>query len=216
MHQTIKAIELTQFGGPEALPTFPEAAALLLNAVTARLSLNTPALSPGTTLVLAGAAGAVGGFAVETAKAEGLTVLAYTSDADQTTVRDLDADQVLRRQDATSDIRGVLPGGAPALIDGAALNAQVLGAVVDGGAMVSLKGWTGPTERGITIHPVSSYRAATDTAVLDRIARQAENGELTVCVGDLLPASRAAEAHQRLVAGGVRGRLVLDFANPQW
>ncbi|MET7802438.1 hypothetical protein [Streptomyces decoyicus] len=157
----MKAIGLTQFGGPEVLPTFPEAVTLLLNAVTARLSLNTLALSPGTTLVVAGAAGEVGGFAVETAKADGLTVLAYTSDADQTTVRDLGADQVvLRRQDATSDIRGVLPGGAPALIDGAALNAQVLGAVVDGGAMVSLKGWTGPTERGITIHPVSSYRAA--------------------------------------------------------
>ncbi|GGU94349.1 hypothetical protein GCM10010211_71840 [Streptomyces albospinus] len=200
-----------------AKATFPEAATLLLNAVTARLSLNALALTPGTTLVVAGATGAVGGFAVEMAKADGLTVLAYASDADQKTVRDLGADQVVpRRQDAVSDIRGALAGGAPALIDGAALNAQALGAIADGGALVSLKGWTGPTERGITIHPISSYSAATDTALLDRIARQAENGELTLRVGDLLPASRPAEAHQRLATGGVRGRLVLDFANPHW
>ncbi|MFF8917288.1 zinc-binding dehydrogenase [Streptomyces sp. NPDC015032] len=123
---------------------------------------------------------------------------------------------VLRHQNAASDIRGALPGGVPALIDGAALNAQALGAVSDGGALVSLKGWTGPTERGITIHPISSYNAATDPALLQRIVRQAKNGELPLRVGDLLPASRAAEAHQRPATGGVRGRLVLDFANPQW
>ncbi|MFE4413303.1 zinc-binding dehydrogenase [Streptomyces sp. NPDC056821] len=200
-----------------AKATFPEAATLLLNAVTARLSLDAIALTPGATLVIVGAAGAVGGFALETAKADGLTVLAYASDADHAAVRNLGADQVvLRHQDAATDIRHVLPDGAPALIGGAALNARALGAVADGGALVSLKGWTGPTECGITIHPISSFSAATDTALLDRLARQAEKGELTLRVGDLLPASHAAEAHQRLAAGGVRGRLVLDFANPQW
>ncbi|KUN09436.1 hypothetical protein AQI95_06445 [Streptomyces yokosukanensis] len=100
-------------------------------------------------------------------------MLAYASEADQKTVRALGADQVvLRRRNATSDIRGALSGGAPALIDCAALNAQALGAVADGGALVSLKGWTGPTERGIAIHPISSYSAATDTALLHRIARR--------------------------------------------
>jgi hypothetical protein len=34
---------------------------------------------------------------------------------------------------------------------------------------------------------------------------------LTLRVAELLPAERAAEAHQRLAAGGVRGRLVLRF-----
>jgi NADPH:quinone reductase-like Zn-dependent oxidoreductase len=200
-----------------AKATFPEAATLLLNAVTARLSLDALALPPGGKLVVVGAAGAVGGFAVELAKTAGLTVVVHAAEKDRTAVRALGADQVVvRHQDAVSDIREALPGGAAALIDGAALNAQVIGAVADGGALVSLKGWTGPAERGITIHPVSTYAAATDTALLDRLARQAETGQLTLRVGDVLPASRAADAQRRLAAGGVRGRLVLDFADPQW
>ncbi|MEV6995107.1 NADP-dependent oxidoreductase [Streptomyces sp. NPDC093228] len=200
-----------------AKASFAEASTLLLNAVTARLSLDALALRPGRTVVIVGAAGAVGGFAVEMAKTEGLTVLAYASDADEALLRGLGADDVVpRRKDAASDVRNVLPEGADALIDGAALNERVLGAVADGGALASLKGWTGPTERGIRIQPVSSTSAAGDTALLNKLARQAESGELSLRVGDLLPASRAAEAHRRLVDGGVRGRLVLDFANPGW
>jgi hypothetical protein len=34
---------------------------------------------------------------------------------------------------------------------------------------------------------------------------------LTLRIAELLPAERAAEAHRRLDAGGVRGRLVLVF-----
>jgi NADPH:quinone reductase-like Zn-dependent oxidoreductase len=41
---------------------------------------------------------------------------------------------------------------------------------------------------------------------------QVEDGSLTLRVADVLPAKDAAEAHRRLAAGGVRGRLVLDFS----
>jgi hypothetical protein len=33
-------------------------------------------------------------------------------------------------------------------------------------------------------------------------------------VADVLPAKEAAEAHRRLAAGGIRGRLILDFSQP--
>ncbi|MDT7747993.1 MAG: NADPH:quinone reductase [Pseudonocardiales bacterium] len=52
-------------------------------------------------------------------------------------------------------------------------------------------------------------RAAADTATLDRLRAQAEQGILTLRVARILP---AAQAHRLLEAGGVRGRLVLDFA----
>jgi NADPH:quinone reductase len=39
----------------------------------------------------------------------------------------------------------------------------------------------------------------------------ASQGVLTLRVAEVLPAERAAEAHRRLEAGGVRGRLVLTF-----
>jgi NADPH:quinone reductase-like Zn-dependent oxidoreductase len=58
--------------------------------------------------------------------------------------------------------------------------------------------------------------AATDTALFERLRSQAENGVLTLRVADVMPAAEAAEAHRRLAAGGIRGRLVLDFTQPQW
>lgn len=200
-----------------ASASFPEASTLLLNAVTARLALDALALSPGSTVAIVGAAGAVGGYAIELAKAAGLTVLAYVSDTDEATVRALGADQVvLRRKDVVSDIRAVLPDGAPALIDCAALDGLVLGAIADGGGLATLRGWSGPSERGIAIHPVSSFGSATDTALFAELVRLAENKALTARVGEVLPASSAAEAHRRLAQGGSRGRLVLDFENPRW
>ena len=127
---------------------FPEAATLLLNATTARLSLDALALPPGETVAVVGGAGAVGGFAIQLAKADGLTVLADAAASDDNLVRYLGADVVVhRRTDLVEQIRRELPDGAPGLIDGAALDALALPAVADGGGLVTLKGWTGPSER---------------------------------------------------------------------
>jgi NADPH2:quinone reductase len=194
--------------------SFPEASTLLLNATTARLSLDALALPPAATVAVVGGAGAVGGYAIQLAKADGLTVLADAAASDDKLVRSLGADLVAdRRADIAAAIRGQLPAGAPGLIDTAALDARALPAVADGGGLVTLKGWTGPTERGIVIHPVSSFSSATNTALFDQLRSQAESGILTLRVADVVPATMAAEAHRRLTAGGIRGRLVLDFSH---
>jgi NADPH2:quinone reductase len=194
--------------------SFPEASTLLLNATTARLSLDALALPPAATVAVVGGAGAVGGYAIQLAKADGLTVLADAAASDDKLVRSLGADLVAdRRADIAAAIRSQLPAGAPGLIDTAALDARALPAVADGGGLVTLKGWTGPTERGIVIHPVSSFSSATNTALFDQLRSQAESGILTLRVADVVPATMAAEAHRRLTAGGIRGRLVLDFSH---
>jgi len=54
-------------------------------------------------------------------------------------------------------------------------------------------------------------RIAQDRAALDRLRQQAEDGVLTLRVAETFPAEKAAEAHRKLEAGGVRGRLVLTF-----
>jgi len=195
--------------------SFPEASTLLLNATTARLSLNALGLPPGATVAVIGGAGAVGGYAIQLAKADGLTVLADAAPSDEELVRSFGADVVVeRRKDVAAEVRSELSEGAPGLIDSAALDALALPAVADGGGLVTLKGWTGPTERGIVIHPISSFGSATDTALFDRLRSQAQDGVLTLRVAHVLPAAKAAEAHRRLAAGGVRGRLVLDFSQP--
>ncbi len=194
---------------------FAEASTLFLNAATARLSLDALALLHGATVAVVGGAGAVGGYAIQLAKADGLAVLTDAAPADEALVRGLGADVVVDRGDGIgAAIRGDLPAGAPGLIDGAALDARALPAIADGGGLATLKGWTGPSERGIVIHPISSFGSATDTALFDRLRSQAEEGILTLRVADVLPAKEAAEAHRRLAAGGVGGRLVLDFSQP--
>ena len=153
--------------------SFPEASTLLLNATTAQLALDALGLAPDTTLVVLGGAGAVGGYAIQLAKASGLRVVSDAAPPDEKLVRSLGADVVVERHgDVARHIRCELPGGAPGLLDGATLDALALPAVADRGGLVTLKGWSGPTERGITIHPISSFGSATDRALFDRLRRQ--------------------------------------------
>jgi NADPH:quinone reductase-like Zn-dependent oxidoreductase len=51
----------------------------------------------------------------------------------------------------------------------------------------------------------------TRTDVLATLRDLAEDGTLTLRVADTLPAEQAAEAHRRVEAGGLRGRLVLTW-----
>jgi len=197
---------------------FPAASTLLLNGLTARLALDALALDAGQTMAVTGAAGAFGGYVIQLAKADGLTgltgltVIADASRSDQTLVRSLGADYVLDRGDTFAErVRSIVPEGVPGLADGARLNHLALPAIADGGAMAVILGWDGPTERHITLHKISSTAFATNTALLDQLVRQVEQGILTLRVADVLPADQAVDAHRRLVAGSVRGRLVLDF-----
>src|SRR3712207_2814042 len=70
------------------------ASTLPMNGLTARLALDEMALEPGQVLAVTGAAGAFGGYVVQLGRADGLTVVADASEADEQLVRDLGADVV--------------------------------------------------------------------------------------------------------------------------
>ncbi|CAL9534096.1 NADP-dependent oxidoreductase [Streptomyces werraensis] len=190
-----------------------EASTLLMNAATARLALDTLALPKGATVAVTGAAGAVGGYTVELAKADGLTVVADAAPHDRDLVRGFGADHVVDRgADVAARIRQLAPDGVPGLVDGSDQREEAVPAVADSGALVALRGWQGPAGRGVTVAPVFVASVRGDTALLDTLRRQAEEGVLSLRVAKVLPASDAAEAHRLLEAGGLRGRLVLDFS----
>lgn len=189
------------------------ASTLLMNAMTVRMALDDLALPPGRTIAVTGAAGAVGGYAVALARADGLRVVADASAEDRALVTALGADVVVPRgDDPAREIRRVAPEGVDAVIDAAMLHARILPAIRDGGAIATVRGWKGPTERGIVARPVFVGDGLTDTARLERLRQQAEDGVLRLRVARVMPAEQAAEAHRLLEAGGVRGRLVLDFS----
>jgi len=197
---------------PDAIGPVP-GSTLLMNALTARLALDEMALSPGRTVAVTGAAGAFGGYVVQLAVADGLRVVADASEADEELVRGLGAHEVVRRgDDVAQRIRQLAPEGVDGLADGSVQTDQLLAAIKDGGAMATIRGWSGPSERGISVHPIMVFGAAGRTDLLERLRDQAADGTLTLRVATVLPAEQAPEAHRRLEAGGVRGRIVLDFS----
>ena len=189
-----------------------EAATLPMNGLTARLALDLLELEPGRTLAVTGAAGAVGGYVVELAKADGLTVIADASANDEELVRRLGADLVVPRGPGFSDaLRQAVPRGADGLVDAALLDELAVAAVRDGGRIATVRGFQGDERRSITFHPVLVRSYARENAKLDRLRRQVEDGQLTLRVARIIPAEHAAEAHRLLEQGGLRGRLVLEF-----
>jgi NADPH:quinone reductase len=192
--------------------TDAEAATLPLNGLTARQAFDLLDLQPGQTLAVTGAAGAVGGYAVQMGKAAGLRVIADASEADEQLVKDLGADVVVRRGPEFAErVRGAVAAGVDAVIDLARLDELVVPAVRDGGKIATVRGFQAEPERGITFHPIVVYSYARQHAKLDQLREEAEAGQLTLRVARTLPAQRAAEAHRILQAGGTRGRLILEF-----
>ena len=188
------------------------AATLPMNGLTARRALDLMDLKPGHVLAVTGAAGAVGGFAIQLAKADGLTVIADASEADEELVRDLGADIVVRRGDDVAErIRQHFPDGVDGLTDGSLQGALVLPAVKDGGAVSTFRMYGGDGQRGVRVFPVFVSEMAEERLALDRLRQQVEDGTLTLRVARTFPAEEAAMAHEVLERGGVRGRLILTF-----
>jgi NADPH:quinone reductase len=97
-----------------------EAATLPLNALTADQALDLLGLAPGRTLLVTGAAGALGGYAVELGARRGLRVVALAAPRDEAAVRGFGAHWfVPRSQEPAAAVRAVVPGGVDAVIDAA-------------------------------------------------------------------------------------------------
>ncbi|MFF1611249.1 NADP-dependent oxidoreductase [Amycolatopsis sp. NPDC058278] len=183
-----------------------EAATLPLNALTAAQALDLVETT-GTVLVT-GAGGAVGGYAVALARTRKLRVVAVASEADEAQVRAFGADEFVPRGPSLADrVRAVVPGGVDAALDTALLGLDALDAVRGGGEFVAFAAGAAPIPlRGIRVRTVW-IRA--DGERLAELARLAENGTLPLRVAGVRPLAEAAAAHERLAAGGLRGRLVL-------
>lgn len=189
-----------------------EAATLPMNALTARRALDLLALGTGRTLAVTGAAGTLGGYLVQLAVHDGLRVLADAAEKDEELVRSFGAEVVMRRgEDIAERIREIAPDGVDGLADASVQSAQVLPAVSDGGAVATFRGYRGDGARGLRVEPVMVRDVAEERAMLAGLRDLAEQGVLALRVADVLPAAEAAEAHRRLEAGGVRGRIILDF-----
>ncbi|MER7706645.1 NADP-dependent oxidoreductase [Kitasatospora sp. NPDC097605] len=185
------------------------AATLPLNGLTAVQALDLLDLPAGATLLVTGAAGAVGGFAVQLAARRGLRVVATADERDAAALRELGAEWHVPRgaADPAAEVRALVPGGVDGALDTALLGVAALGAVRNRGSFVAVSaGAAPPGLRGIR---VAHVWVAADGAALAGLAALAAHGELALRVADTLPLEHAGSAHRRLARGGLRGRLVL-------
>ncbi|XRQ05270.1 NADP-dependent oxidoreductase [Actinomadura welshii] len=150
----------------------------------------------GRSLLVTGAAGAVGGYAVPLARDRGWRVTGLARAADEEFVRGLGA--------------GFTPAAAPgwdAVADAAALQERGLALVADGGLFAGVIPNAAPEEeRGVTVRVVE---ARPDGARLAELLDAAASGRLPARVHAVVPLDGAADAHRAVAKGGVRGRYVL-------
>ncbi|MET8132088.1 MULTISPECIES: NADP-dependent oxidoreductase [unclassified Streptomyces] len=185
-------------GAPRSLDAV-HAASLPLNALAAAQALDGLALEPGRSLLVTGAAGAVGGYAVQLAARLGVHVTALAREGDEELVRSLGADRFV------SD--GVAPGSVDAVLDAAILGADALEWVRDGGAFMGVIPGAHPASvRGVR---TGAVEVAADGARLAELVALVDAGALTTRVAETYALDEAVKAHARLAQGGLRGRLVL-------
>jgi NADPH:quinone reductase-like Zn-dependent oxidoreductase len=190
--------------------THPEAAAIPLAGLTAWQALvDTADVQPGQRVLIHAAAGGVGHFAVQIAKARGAYVIGTAGAANRDMVLGLGADEVIdyRATDfesAVSDVDVVLEtiGGQNAV--------RSMRTLRPGGLLMSVK--LNPAEivdraRDLGVR-YEFLRVEYDHAGMDGLRKLAEEGRLRPVVAQTFPLEEAAKAHALGETDHVAGKLV--------
>lgn len=174
------------------------AASIPLNAIAAAQAVDLLGPGEGRTLLVTGAAGAVGGYAVPLARRAGWVVTGLAREGDREFVTGAGAVDLLTE----------LPSRAfDAVLDAAALQAGAIGAVRDGGRFVGVVGGNPlPPERDVTTAAIASHA---DGALLAELLALHVDGTLAVRVAGTVPLADAATAYDKVAGGGHRGRWLL-------
>jgi len=189
---------------------FVEAAAVPLAAETAWQALfDHGNLQPGERVLIHGAAGGVGHFAVQFAKAKGATVIATASKEDLHFVDELGADQVI---DYKAQAFEKIVHDVDLVVDlvGGETQKKSWAVLKDGGRMVSTLEPPSKEEAARKHAKAVVFMAEAKAEQLEAIARLITDAKVTVVVSKVLPLGEAKEAHEKLENEHSQGKLVLS------
>ncbi len=201
--------------------TFAQAAVVAVSGLTALQGLRDAGrLRPGQHVLITGASGGVGTFAVQIAKALGAQVTGVCSTAKTDLVASIGADHVL---DYTRDDFAAGPHRYDLILDigGNAALSRLRRALTPAGTLVIAGGedggrWTGMGRqvRALALSPFTRQRLTTFVsrqrlADLETLAQLIEAGQLTPVIGKTYPLHQAPDAMRDLLAGHARGKLVI-------
>jgi NADPH:quinone reductase len=180
-----------------------------LNGLTAWRGLADLKLKEGETLVVTGAAGGVGGLAVELAASRGFSVVGLVHGDDAGEALALGATTAFRadNNELGKRVREVAPGGADAFLDTASVGAPALAAIRDGGKYVTVTNLPN-AERNIDVFRSGGRM---DSEALTTLAQMATDDRLHTPVAGVFSVSDARAAYEALSTHTGRGRVVLSF-----
>lgn len=200
--------------------SFEEAAAIPLAGGTAwEAVIRRLQLRPGETVLIQGASGGVGSFAVQFAKAAGARVLATASSRNQQFLKDLGADVAIDyERDNTGEIawRETKGLGVDAAFDieGKDLVARSLPVLRAFGRVACILPPQGNLSllytNNVTLHGVFLTR---ERKRLEEMAPLFEHGQVRAIIDQILPLDQVRKAHERLDTGHGRGKIVLRIAS---
>jgi NADPH:quinone reductase-like Zn-dependent oxidoreductase len=188
---------------------FAAAATLPVAVETAVRTLDLLGIGSGRTVLVNGAAGAVGSAAVQLAKARGAHVIGTASPNNHQYLRSIGAEPTVYGEGLVERVRALAPDGVDAALDAAG-----------GGALPALAELTGDPARVVTI---ADYAGAGETGVrfsggmgseravhaLRDIGELIEAGRFSIPVAKTFALEQIREAHALSETGHVRGKLVL-------
>jgi NADPH:quinone reductase-like Zn-dependent oxidoreductase len=194
-----------------------QAAALPIAAVTALRTVDLLEVTAGQQVVVMGATGGVGGYAVQIARSRGAHVIA-TVRGDAGEARRLGAEEVYdsRAVDVIDALRAAHPDGADAVIDlvsGPDVIRRDAEIIRPGGRLVSTifaadEGWF--AERQISAHNhASSANPLISPQGLATVARMLSDGTITARIRSTVDLNAAGRVLEELRRGGLRGKAVI-------
>ena len=199
---------------PEALD-FVHAGAVPLAGLTAFQALvEAAAVRTGETVLVQAAAGGVGGFAVQIARARGAQVIGTATSPKHELLKELGTSEEIdySEVDFVEAVRESRPGGVDVVFDlfGGETLWRSVEVVADGGRIVSLADpLTDDHYRQRGIRPAYVFVRPSGSQLAE-LARLIDGGELRVELEASYPLAEAAHALERLEGGRVRGKLALE------
>ena len=191
---------------------FAAAGVLGLAGSAALQAVDAVAPAAGETVLVSGATGGVGAYAVQLAAARGATVIATAKPGDEEDfVRDLGASHAVDYTgDVAAQVREIRPGGVEAVLHFAGDGAALGGLLVEGGRLASTLIMS-PDQLPVPNASVSGVFANPDAATLDRLAAEAAAGRLETPIQQTYALDRVGEAFAAFAAG-TRGKLAVSVS----
>jgi NADPH:quinone reductase-like Zn-dependent oxidoreductase len=195
---------------PESL-THVQAAAVPMAALTAwQAFVDHAQLVPGQTVLIHGAAGGVGTFAVQLAHWAKARVIGVAAPSNRDLLLELGCDQVIdytttRFEDVVHDVDVVLDAaGAGDSLD------RSWTVLKPGGLLISLA--KPPSQEQAAAHGVRAlfFIVSPHRDELSRLAALIDAGQLRPVISQVLPLAQASDAYERKKAGRVPGKIVLE------